>query len=131
MEVSVGKAWVVYSEDTRTGKKKLISLLNPRRTSQSVRKFVEQIYVDKYASIDEKVRYKKRTSSWPYGAKTEHPSGMIRCGHSPIFRAIYCHTIEISESSLYAKFEVVTEYDQFLGPEFYRGQLTVATQFNR
>ena len=128
MSSSVGKAWVVYSQDTSTGEKQLISLISPRRTVDFVCRYVEQMYVDRFASIDEKVEYKKRPSSWPYGAKVEHPSGIIHCGHSPIFNAIYCHSLEISESSLHAKFKAIRDCDENLRPtEFFEVEVSIAT----
>ena len=62
---------------------------------------MEQMYVDKFASIEEKIAYKKQPESWSYRAHTQGPySGIIDCGHDPIMMAYYCHKLILKNGVL-------------------------------
>jgi len=99
--MDVGVGWVIIEYSVHSGKRFLISLINPRRTGEYVQRYVEQLYVDRYASIEEKISYKKNPKSWPYGAIFQGPySGNITCGHDPIMSAHKCHKMKLKDGIL-------------------------------
>ena len=57
--MSLGTGWLIIEESIHTGTKSLVSIISPRKQERYVKEFMEQLYVDKYASFDEKIAYKK------------------------------------------------------------------------
>jgi len=100
---SLGKAWVVLEESHHSEKKRLISLLSPRKTGANVAEYIEQTYVDRYASFDEKVVFKKDKKKSPFRIERYMISGTtISHGHDPMFNAYYAHKLErVGENLLF------------------------------
>lgn len=63
---------------------------------------MEQSYVDKFASIDEKIRYKNNKTSWPYRVNlsiNKYPD-ILDCGHSDMYIAYKCHKLQLIDRVL-------------------------------
>ena len=83
-------------------------MISPKRTGSYVQKYMEHLYVDKFASIEEIIAYKKRPESWPYRAHMQkHYSGIIDCGHDPIMKAYYCHKLNLKNGVLTYTFKTL------------------------
>jgi len=117
-----GKAWLILEKTIGEDCDSLISILKPRHSVKFIRKFMEQLYVDKYATIEEKIAYKKDWRSWPY--PVEHEVGyqyflhFLHCGHNPFMVAHYCHKIKIEGNLLSYTFKILTERREDLSPVF-------------
>jgi phosphohistidine phosphatase SixA len=107
--MNMGKGWVIIEESVHTDTKFLVSIIGPRRPGRNVQQYMEQVYVDKYASIEEKIAYKKKPESWPYRAEAVTPLyiGVIHCGHDPIMMAYYCHKLKLKNGVLEYAFKTL------------------------
>lgn len=112
----IGKGWLILSEDPASGAQEFLSLLSPRKSRSAVMSYVEQLYVDQFASLDEKVSYKKNRKTWPYPAEKVGLTNAICCGHSPIYWAHFCSDISISENALKGTYRYIKEVDLDLRP---------------
>ena len=99
--MKTGKGWLIIEESIHKNTETLVSIISPRRAWNYVQKYVEQMYVDRFASIEEKIAYKKKSGSWPYRAKKQGLyTGIIECGHDPIMWAYYCHKLTLENGVL-------------------------------
>ncbi len=57
--MNIDKGWLVIEEYFDEDTISVVSIISPRRGSRYVCKYVEQMYVDWFASISEKIAYKK------------------------------------------------------------------------
>jgi hypothetical protein len=106
--MNIGKGWLIIEESVLKDTKSIVSIINPRRTGSYVQKYIEQMYVDRFASIKEKIAYKKKLESWPYRANTqEHYSGIIDCGYDPIMTAYKCHKLNLKDGVLKYTFKTL------------------------
>ncbi|MCX5883246.1 MAG: hypothetical protein NTU74_16050 [Deltaproteobacteria bacterium] len=113
------KGWLIIEESVHNDTKTLISIISPRRTGSYVQKYMEQMYVDRFASIEEKIAYKKKPASWPYRANMPNNySGIIDCGHDPIMMAYYCHKINLKNGVLKYTFRTSKGQSTDLRPIF-------------
>jgi hypothetical protein len=94
--MNLGTGWLIIEESPHTDTRTLISIVNPRKRESYVQDYMEQLYVDKFASIEEKIAYKKNPKSWPYPAQPVKPlfPSVLSCGHDPIFMAYRCHKLK-------------------------------------
>ncbi len=123
----IGKAWVIHSEDT-LGERylDLISIQSPRKSIQNIASYVEHVYVDRFASIEEKIAYKKKTSSWPYPAEILRPACVVCCGFGPVYFAHFCHHVSIEGELMIGKYRFVKSLNENHEPvEFTDGQVTI------
>jgi hypothetical protein len=117
--MDAGKGWLIIEESIHTGTKSLVSIISPRRVWDYVKKYMEQMYVDRFASIEEKIAYKKKPGSWPYRANTQGPySGIIDCGHDPIMMAYYCHRLILKKDVLKYTYKILKGQTDDLRPIF-------------
>ena len=124
--IAIGKAWIIHSEDTSGGSIELISILSPRKTIRHVAEYVEQSYVDRFASIEEKIAYKKKRSNWPYPAEILQPAYVVSCGFGPYYLAHHCHHIRVDGNWLIGEYRFVKAIDADLKPiEFTKGEVII------
>lgn len=118
--MKLGKGWVVTELFFHTNERLLVSLLSARKSEKFVLPFLEQIYVDRYGSIEERIAYKKRPKSWPYPATPldSRFSRVMMCGHEPQMWACYCHEMVLHGSQLAYKYKVIWGVDDGLRPTF-------------
>lgn len=97
-----GKGWLLIEQDIHSGNESLISIIDARSHARYVKQYMEQRYVDKYASIDEKILYKKNKSNWPYRVNQSitNYSGILDCGDSNMFVAYRCHKLQLNDNLL-------------------------------
>lgn len=100
--MNMGKGWVIIEESVHTDTKLLVSIIAPRRPERYVQIYMEQVYVDKYASIEEKLAYKKKPASWAYRAEAvaREYRGVMHCGHDTFMMAYYCHKLKLKDGVL-------------------------------
>lgn len=109
--MNVGKAWLIFEEHFHTRERHLLSVISPRKMGSYICDLMEQMYVDRFASIHEKITYKKDRKKSAF--KMEHyerrgPS-ILSCGHEPIFRAYYCHKVSLAGDKLLFSYRVIRE----------------------
>ena len=106
--MNIGKGWLIIEESIHKDTKSLVSIISPKRSGSDIQNYMEQMYVDRFASIEEKIAYKKKPESWPYRANMQkHYSGIIDCGHDPIMMAYYCHKLNLKDGVLKYTFKTL------------------------
>lgn len=89
----LGKAWLVIEESFHDREKKLVSVINPRRSSSFVAGYVAQSYADRFATFSEKISFKKGQNI-AYGIDScAVTATTIRCGHDPMLNAYFAHKL--------------------------------------
>lgn len=95
MMKNLGKAWIVLEESFHSDEKRLVAVLSPRKTGAFVAEYIEQAYVDRFASFDEKITFKKDKKKSPFRIERYSIRGTtMRHGHEPMFNAYYTHKLE-------------------------------------
>ena len=61
--MKIGKAWLVIEKDENIGYSKLLSIMPPRLALKYVKLFVEQMFVDRFGDLNERIMHKKRNSN--------------------------------------------------------------------
>ena len=98
---------MVLEESYHSNDKRLVTLINPRKTGSYVAEYIEQAYVDRYASFDEKVVFKKDKKKSPFRIERYMISATtISHGHDPMFNAYYAHKLERKGVSLLFHYRV-------------------------
>lgn len=116
---SCGKGWVIietrYHENVTT----LLSILPPRKTPAYVEEYLLQLYIDRNASIQGKINFKKKPSEWPSRVQYDPLyKYFMWCGHDPIYEAIYCDKLSLAGSILIYTHRVFLGADEPLKPKF-------------
>ena len=107
MMKSLGKAWIVLEESFHSDKKQLVAVLSPRKTGAFVVEYIEQAYVDRFASFDEKIAFKKDKKKSPFRIERYTISRTTIChGHEPMFNAYYAHKLERKGENLLFHYRV-------------------------
>ncbi len=104
----LGRAWIILEEHFHSGEKRLLSIVSPRKTARFICEFMEQMYVDKFASVHEKITYKKDRKKSAFRMEKYEQMGptTFSCGHDPTFRAYYCHRLTLAGERLMFKYRV-------------------------
>ena len=110
--MNYGTGWVIFEESYREGTKKLVSILSPRRTPKDVSAFVEQLYIDRYGSIRERLGYKKSRKAAAYTPMMDGFGGVMHCGHEPYLVGIHAHKIVLRDGQLEFTYRIATNRDK-------------------
>ena len=102
-----GSGWVLIEEYFHSGRRNLISILPPRMCQRDVASYVVQTYVDRYASVREKLSYKKRRKSSAYFVSSDHYGRVMHCGHEPSFVCIYAEAIHLKNGVVEFEYNIV------------------------
>lgn len=90
-KLTLGSAWLITWEGTNPPKaqrKRIVSVLSGRTSSERVREYVEQLHIDLLYSLHEKFTYARNRKANPYPAEFVRIDGVqwggrITCGHNP------------------------------------------------
>lgn len=94
-------------ESFHSNEKRLVAVLSPRKTVAVVAEYIEQVYVDRFASFDEKIIFKKDKKKSPFKIERYMVSGTtISHGHDPMFNAYYAHKLERQGENLLFHYRV-------------------------
>jgi hypothetical protein len=102
-KLTLGSAWLITWEGTNPPKaqrKRVVSVLSGRTSSERVREHVEQLHVELLYSLHEKVTYARDRKANPYPAEFVRLDGVqwggrITCGHNPHLVARKVKTLRI------------------------------------
>ncbi len=120
--MNLGAAWIIVEESFHNTERHLVSIISARKKHEYIRDFMEQRYVDKFASVDERIAYKKNRKQSPFRIENYEITGtIISCGHDPIFNAYYCHKLMLAENTLTFTYRVfIGDYEHRVTNEFVR-----------
>ncbi len=106
----IGTAWLVIEESVHSNEVRLLSVLNPRKSSKDIAWYLEQTFVDRFASFDEKISYKKDSKKSAFRIEPyEITSTIISCGHDPIYLAYRCHWLKRVENYLLFRYCILKQ----------------------
>lgn len=92
--MDLGKGWLIIEYFRHESRRTLVSIINSRRTGGYVKEYLEQTYIDRHASFEDKIAYKKNPKSWSYRVLTQMGyEGLLECGDDPVLLAFYCHKL--------------------------------------
>jgi len=116
--MNLGSGWLIIEESPHTGDRTLISILSSRKQESYVQDYMEQRYIDKFASLEEKIAYKKNPKSWPYPAQPVTPlfPSVLSCGHDPIFMTYRCHKLKQKNGEIIYVFKTLKGQTKDLRP---------------
>jgi hypothetical protein len=105
--VNHGAGWIVLEESRSEAVPKLLSILGARRSSHDVAAYMRQLYIDRTASIAERLYYKKqRKAAGPTVMRGPHHNPM-HIGDDPFLVGIYAHRIWLSDSVLTLNYKIL------------------------
>ena len=105
--MNIGTAWVIVEESFHSNEKRLISIISSRKSSGYVAEYLEQKYVDNFASIEEKISFKKDRKQSPFRVEPYAIRGTtITCGHDPMYKAYYCYKLKLNNGVLTYQYRV-------------------------
>lgn len=113
-----GAGWVVFEESPSEGTRKLLSVLPARRNRSEVIAFIQQSYVDRFASIEERISYKKHPKSSPFNVLADNYGGPIHVGHEPFFVGIYARKIILKGNLFEFYYRIATNRGDPFNPIF-------------
>ena len=110
--MNYGAGWVIFEESYQERTRKLVSVLSPRRTPKDVSAFIEQLHMDRYGSIRERLEYKKSRKAATYTPMMDGYGGVMHCGHEPHLVGIYASKIVLREGQLLFTYRIATNRDK-------------------
>jgi hypothetical protein len=113
-----GAGWIVLEDKYPESSKVILSVISPRRSSTYVAQYIEQLYVDRYASISERLEYKKSPKNYPYRTNVGLYSGIMHCGQSPVLRGIRAQKIVLNRDQLEFTYKILVREDSRNTPIF-------------
>ena len=113
-----GAGWIIFEESYMNGTKELVSILPARRSTRDVSEFMRQTYIDRRASIEHRLAFKKSPRSDPYQVMMGRHMNPLHIGHDPFLVGIYAHKIALNGNSLDFTFRILVSVDQNLVPTF-------------
>ena len=116
--MNYGAGWIILENRYPEASKLVLSVISPRRSSAFVAQYIEQLYVDRHASIRERLEYKKSRKNYPYQTQTSIYSGIMHCGQSPVLHGIYAHKILLSGNQLDFTYKILVREDPPHTPVF-------------
>ena len=86
---------------------------------------MEQIYVDRFASLHERLSYKLRWRRWrkspkaaPFEAMSDTHNPIIHVGYEPFYVGIYAHKITLKGNVLEFWYRIMANVENPLNPKF-------------
>ena len=105
--MNYGSGWIVIEGKYPRTTSVLISIIAPRRSPQFVAQYIEQLYVDRYASIRERLNYKKSPMNFPYRTQIGLYSGVMHCGQDPVLHALQSDRIVFTGNELTSTYKIL------------------------
>jgi hypothetical protein len=116
--MNYGPAWIVIEESYHRASRRLVSVISPRRAAGDVARYIEQLYVDRFASVHARLAYKKSRKHATYPTERGVYQGIMHCGQDPVFHAIYAHRVELTGKSLVFGYKILVKVEEPTRPVF-------------
>jgi len=104
-----GPGWVIFEERHPSGERRLLSLLSPRRNQQFVAQFMLQLYVDRFATIEDRLAFKKSPNSYPVDPVHDRFYPIVHLGYNPFFVAIRALDLRLADNVVEFTYKVATD----------------------
>lgn len=94
--------WVIYEDfGGEFPSRRLLSILPAHRSYAAIARVMEQMYAERFASMDEEAaRSGKRPKRPRFMAQKDSLEGAIYVGHSPVYVGAYAHRFRVRDASV-------------------------------
>ena len=106
----------------------MISILPSRRSCWDIARHVEQVYIDRQASIREKLAYKKSRKSAAYTPMIDPFNGTIHCGHEPYLICIHANKIVLRGTNLELHYQIAVDRSDPMHPIWEPRQIILSVE---
>ena len=113
-----GAGWIVYEESYHKGTRALVSIIPARRSAEYVADFMRQTFVDRWASVQDRLTFNKSPKSWPYQIMVGRHCNPMHIGDDPYLVGLYAHEIMLDGSNLTFSYRILTNVNEKLVPTF-------------
>lgn len=121
-----GPAWVIFQENYPKSGKSLLSLLSARKSTSDVVRFMEQLYVDRFCSIETRIAYKKSRKSFAAKPIVDTYSQIIHLGHGPFLIGIPVQQVALKNDALEVSYKIAVDRSDPFNPIWERRTMTLA-----
>lgn len=104
-----GPGWVIFEEHHPSGERRLLSVLSPRRNQKFVVQLMQQLYVDKFATIGDRLAFKKSSSSYPLDPMQDRFYPIIHLGHNPFFIGVRALDLRLTDNVLVFTYKIAID----------------------
>ncbi|KRG71290.1 hypothetical protein ABB27_03285 [Stenotrophomonas terrae] len=87
----------------------MLSVLSPRKNQQFVVQFMQQLYVDRFATIANRLAFKKSSSNYPLEPMQDRFYPIIHVGHNPFFVGIRALDLRLTDNVLEFTYKIATD----------------------
>lgn len=101
-----GPAWIIFEESRRDGSRRLLSILPSRKSAWDVARFVKQSCIDRYASIEERLCFKKGRPLTAFDPMVD--GHVMHCGDDPFIVGIRAQQTTLRGNILEFHYRVIT-----------------------
>jgi len=111
-----GPAWVIFQEHYPKSGRSLLTLLSARKSRDDVVRFMEQVYVDRFCSIESRLAYKKSRKSYALDPLVDPYSQIIHLGDGPILVGIPARQVALKDGVLAVSYKIAVDRSDPLNP---------------
>jgi hypothetical protein len=112
-----GSGWILFQQKFGESHRVLLSILPARKARDDVAAYMEQLYVDRFSSIHQRLDYKKHRKTIN-SVITDRGGGVMHCGHDPYFHCLYASKIVLKGNVLEYFYRILVNADDPLNPRF-------------
>jgi hypothetical protein len=105
-----GQGWVIFEESYPECNRRLLSIMASRRAARDVKAFMEQLYIGRYASIQEQLAFKKSRKSASHDFLVDQGGQDIAYGHDPVFFGICARSIVPKGLVLEFEYRIIVKF---------------------
>ncbi len=116
--MNYGAGWIVLENRYPSRSEIVLSIISARRSASYVAQYIEQLHVDRHASIRERLEYKKSPNNYPYRTHIGLYTGIMHCGQSPVLHGIYADKISLAHDNLHFTYKILVREDSGCSPIF-------------
>lgn len=111
-----GPAWVIFQENYPNSGQSFLSLLSARKSTSDVVLFMEQLYVDRFCSIETRIAYKKSRKSFAAKPFIDTYSQIIHLGHGPLLVGIPVLRVALKNDALEVTYKIAVDKSDPFNP---------------
>lgn len=121
-----GPAWVIFQEYYPKSGRSLLSLLPARKSTSEVARFMEQLYVDRFCSIETRIAYKKSRKSVSEKPIIDKFNQTIHLGYGPILIGIPAQQVALKNDVLEVSYKIAVDRSDPFNPVWERRSMSLA-----
>ncbi|WP_127806153.1 hypothetical protein [Hydrogenophaga sp. NH-16] len=121
-----GPAWVIFQEHYPQSGQLLLSLLSARKSTSDVVRFMEQLYVDRFCSIEARIAYKKSRKNFAADPFIDAYSQIIHLGSGPFLVGIPVQQVALMNDVLEVSYKIAVHRPDPFNPKWESRSMSLA-----